>query len=89
MTTRYIKVMEDLFLPPEPYVTDGFARRGREIMPPQYAQTYHPLVPIQLHNDFLPFHKNFNSYLYNEKTGYTEPHVPYPIYTSGFRAIGI
>ena len=87
--TSYIKVFEDLYLPPQPYVTDGFARRGRELQPPQYAQTHGPVELTPLHSDFLPFHKNFNSYMYNTTTGYTEPDVPYPIYTSGFRTVGL
>lgn len=89
MASSYIKVMEDLYLPPQPYVTDGFARRGKEIAPPQYAQLHIGPQPIELHPDFLPFHKNFNRYIYNEVTGYTEPDVPYPIYTSGFRCVGL
>jgi hypothetical protein len=88
MATSYIKVFEDLFLPPQPYVEDGFARRGRELQPPQYAQNNIRLDPLPLHDDFLPFHKQFNS-LYNPKTGYTEPDIPYPIYSSGFRSVGL
>jgi hypothetical protein len=89
MATSYIKVFEDLFLPPQPYVEDGFANRGRELKPPQYAQTPVPLEFKPLHEDFLPFHKNFNFYRFNQITGYTEPDVPYPIYTTGFRSVGL
>ena len=88
MATSYIKVFEDVFLPPQPYVSDGFPRTGRELRPPQYAQIPRPLEPLPLHNDFLPFHKQFNS-LYNPITGYTEPNVPYPNYSSGFRSVGL
>jgi len=82
--TTYIKQFEDIFLPPQPYTTDGFARRGRELRPPQFANLAQQPVMKQLHNDFIPLHKDFNRYYYNQLSGYVEKDITYPIYKSGF-----
>lgn len=85
----YIKQMEDVFLPPQPYTDKGFPHQGRELRPPQYAQLPRDLVPQNIvFNDFLPFHKDFNRYIYNKKIGYVDRTVTYPIYNTGFGSFG-
>lgn len=81
---QYIKQMEDVFMPPQPYVNKGFPQQGRPLVPPNYAQLHSQPVPIAVNSDFLPFHKDFNRYLYNQIIGYTDKETTYPIYTSGF-----
>lgn len=89
----FIKQIEDIQLANiQPFTTDGFARRGREIRQPnpfENRQGQHVEIPLQ--RDFLPFHLDFNHYIFNKKTGYTEPNIPYPTLTqqlSGFRTNG-
>ncbi len=85
----YIKQMEDVFLPPQPFVNKGFPHQGQPLRAPQYAQL--PTQPIQkqVYPDFLPFHKDFNRYLYNKIIGYTDRDVTYPIRTTGFATTGL
>lgn len=81
----YIKQMEDIFMAPQPYTNAGFPHQGRELKPPQYAQLEVAPVPERtLNPDFLPFHVDFNRYIYNKKTGYIDREVTYPVYTTGF-----
>lgn len=81
----YIKQMEDVFLPPQPFTTKGFPEQGQELRPPQYAQLPGELVPQKtIFADFLPFRKDFNTYIYNKQSGYIDRTVAYPIYTTGF-----
>lgn len=81
----YIKQMEDVFLPPQPYTNKGFPNQGQEIRPPDYMQYSKDLVPKNIiFSDFLPFRKDFNSYIYNKQSGYVDRTVRYPIYKTGF-----
>lgn len=81
----YIKQFEDVFLPPQPFSNKGFPHQGRELTPPNYRQLPVDMVLKEpIFNDFLPFRKDFNRYIYNPKSGYVDTHVAYPIYTTGF-----
>ncbi len=80
----YIKQLEDVFLPPQPFTDRGFPHQGKPLRP-AYAQL--PVGPVpqrEIFSDFLPFHKDFNRYIYNKKSGYVDRTVTYPIYTTGF-----
>ena len=87
--TQYIKQMEDVFLPPQPFTQNGFPRQAQALRPPQYAQTRATPHEIPLHRDFLPIHVDFNRYLFNKESGYTERDKTYPIYTTGFGTVGL
>lgn len=81
----YIKQLEDIFSPPQPYTNNGFPHQGRELKPPNYAQLPTQPVPQNTINpDFLPFHVDFNRYIYNPRNGYYDHKTTYPIYTTGF-----
>jgi hypothetical protein len=84
----YIKQLEDIFLPPQTFTMDGFPRAARELRPPQYANRPIQPVPNQQSPDFMPFHCDFNRYLWNQMAGYTEPNT-YPKMTTGFASVGL
>lgn len=81
----YIKQIEDIYLPPQSFTTNGFAGRGRELKQPNQWSTKGPSVQLPLHREFLPMKANYNFYLANMKTGYVDRKTTYPNYTSGFR----
>ncbi len=79
VSSPFIKQLEDIQLANiQPFTTDGFARRGKELKSLEKFKPVNEFVEIPLEPDFLPFHKDFNHYLFNKKTGYVEPNVPYP-----------
>jgi hypothetical protein len=85
--TQYIKQLEDIVLPQQPYTDMGFPRRGMPLVPATYMHPTHAMTERPLHRDFLPFHQDFNIKLFNPKTGYTEA-MTYPFYQSGVRGYG-
>lgn len=87
--TTYIKQMEELFMPPQPFTNKGFPHQGAPLRAPQYAQLSSEHVPTHVYPDFLPFHKDFNRYLFNKVNGYTDRETTYPIYNSGFATRGL
>lgn len=84
----YIKQLEDIFLPPQPFTDYGFARRGLELKPQseirQWGGAGRPMVQMPIHRDFLPIKSNYGSYLYNMENGYVERDKVYTKYTTGF-----
>lgn len=89
----FIKQIEDIQLANiQPFTTDGFARRGKEIrQAAPFENRQGQFVEIPLYRDFLPFDLDFNHYIFNKKTGYTEPNIPYPTLKqqpTGFRTNG-
>ena len=85
--TQYIKQLEDVVLPQQPYTDMGFPRRGMPLVPATYMHQAPPMSECPLHRDFLPFHQDFNVKLFNQKVGYTEP-MTYPIRQTGVRGYG-
>lgn len=82
----YIKQMEEVFLPPQPFTDRGFPHQGRPLRPPQYAQLpVQHILPNPVNPDFLPFHVDFNRYIFNKQAGYIDRVNTYPIYTTGFQ----
>lgn len=86
--TMYIKQLEDVVLPRQPFTDAGFPRRGQALVPATYMHSTPQMTERALHRDFLPFHQDFNVKLFNQKVGYTEP-ATYPIYATGVRGYGL
>lgn len=88
----YIKQLEDVFLPPQPFTERGFAQRGVELLPQtqirQFGGAGRPMVQMPVHRDFLPMKANYGFYLPNMVTGYVENKMTYPAYATGFRSVG-
>jgi len=88
----FIRQLEDIFLPPQPFTDRGFAQRGVELLPQTQLRQWNnprPMVQMPVHRDFLPMKKNYGFYLYNMETGYVENKITYPEYASGFRSTGL
>ena len=85
----YIKQLEDIFLPPQPFTERGFAQRGVELQQVrQFGGAGRPMVQMPLNREFLPMKANYGMYLPNMMTGYVERKEAYPEYTTGFRSYG-
>ena len=85
---QFIKQLEDIFLPPQPFTDRGFAQRGVEIQQRTIWSNTSPGVAMPLHRDFLPMKANYGLYLANKETGYVENKITYPKYATGFRCTG-
>jgi len=82
---QYIKQVEGLYTPPQPYTSMGFPHMGRDLRSPNYRQLPVDFVQTKpLNPEFLPIHLDFNRYIYNKKTGYVDRGMTYPVYTTGF-----
>jgi hypothetical protein len=85
----YIKQLEDIFLPPQPFTMAGFGKSGQDLVQvQQWGGAGKPMVTLPLHRDFLPMKANYGMYLANKETGYVENKITYPEYTTGFRSYG-
>jgi hypothetical protein len=86
----FIKQIEDVFLPPQPFTDRGFAQRGSGDLKQvrQYGGSGLPMVQMPLYQDFLPMKTNYGLYLANKMTGYQENNIAYPEYATGFRCTG-
>jgi len=86
----FIKQLEDIFMPPQPFTPNGFGKQGRELVQVrQWGGSGVPMVQMPLHRDFLPMKANYGLYLANKETGYVENKITYPEYASGFRCVGL
>ena len=87
----YIKQLEDIFLPPQPFTERGFAQRGVELKSQVELRQWNnprPMVQMPINRDFLPMKANYGLYLPNMMTGYVENKITYPEYATGFRCTG-
>ncbi len=79
----YIKQLEDIFMPPQPFSMAEFPHQAREFKP-LYPKLPSEFVPLQeINPDFLPFKVDYKRYIHNSKIGYHDD-TPYPMYTTGF-----
>jgi hypothetical protein len=87
----YIKQLEDVFLPPQPFTERGFAQRGVELQSQVQLRQWNnprPMVQMPLNREFLPMKANYGFYLANMETGYVDRKETYPQLASGFRCTG-
>lgn len=83
----FIKQLEDAIYPIRgPLTTLGFPHGGKELESSIFKGQPSGFVPLEVPYDFLPFPKNFNTYIYNKKNGYIDRTVRYPIYKTGYVA---